>query len=50
MVKLTIDMITKFGPGHNKRRPDETITHYLSRLTHIYLQERNIDKIVNFHI
>ena len=47
MVKLSIEMITKLGPGHNKRRSDETTTHYLNRLTHIYLQEKHIEEIVS---
>jgi hypothetical protein len=42
-------MITKFVAGQNKRRPDETASHYLSRLTHIYLQEKNIEEIVGFN-
>ena len=46
MVKLSVDMLTKFGPGQNKRKPDESITHYLNRLTHIYLQDKSIDEIV----
>ena len=46
MVKLTVDMITKAVPGQNKRRADETASHYLNRLTHIYLQEKNIEHIV----
>lgn len=47
MVKLSVELITKLGPGHNKRRPDESTTHYLNRLTHIYLQEKNIEEIVS---
>ena len=47
MVKLTANMITKVVAGQNKRRADETATHYLNRLTHIYLQEKNIDEIVS---
>ena len=45
MGKLSSDMITKQGPGQNKRRADETIPHYLNRLTHIYLQEKSIEGI-----
>lgn len=45
MVKLTVDMITKTGPGQNKRRADETVTHYLNRLTHIYCQDKSIDEV-----
>jgi protein phosphatase 1 regulatory subunit 42 len=47
MVKLTIDMVAKLGPGHNKRRPDETVEHYLNRITHMYLQEKHIEEIVS---
>lgn len=46
MVKLNVDMITKLGPGFNKRRADETVDHYLNRLSHIYLQEKHIDGLV----
>ncbi len=47
MVKLTSEMITKFVAGQNKRRADESAAHYLNRLTHIYLQEKQIDEIVS---
>jgi hypothetical protein len=46
MVKLTGDLIAKQTPGHNKRRADETVEHYLSRLTHLPCQNRGIDSIV----
>lgn len=46
MVKLTADLIAKQAPGHNKRRADETVEHYLSRLTHLPFQNRAIDSIV----
>jgi hypothetical protein len=46
MVKLTADLITRQVPGHNKRRADETVEHYLSRLTHLPFQNRAIDSIV----
>ncbi len=46
MVKLTADLIAKQVPGHNKRRADETVEHYLSRLTHLPFQNRAIDSIV----
>ena len=45
MVKLSVELITKLGPGHNKRRPDESTTHYLNRLTHIYLHQNQIYQI-----
>lgn len=47
MVKLNSEMITRLGPGFNKRRTDETTDHYLNRLTHIYLQEKHIDGLVS---
>ena len=50
MVKLSVDMITKFVTGQNKRRADETASHYLNRLTHIYLQEKHIDEIVSIQL
>jgi len=46
MVKLTADLISKQTPGHNKRRADESVEHYLSRLTHLPFQNRGIDSIV----
>ncbi|CAF1476105.1 unnamed protein product [Rotaria magnacalcarata] len=45
MVKLTPDLIAKQAPGHNKRRADESVEHYLSRLTHLPFQDRAIDSI-----
>ena len=46
MVKLSADLIAKQTPGHNKRRADESVEHYLSRLTHLPFQNRGIDSIV----
>jgi hypothetical protein len=46
MVKLTADLIAKQTPGRNKRRADESVEHYLSRLTHLPFQNRSIDSIV----
>ncbi|CAF1152439.1 unnamed protein product [Adineta steineri] len=45
MVKLTSDLIAKQTPGHNKRRADESVEHYLSRLTHLPFQNRGIESI-----
>jgi len=47
MVKLTAELIAKQAPGHNKRRADESVEHYLARLTHLPFQNRGIDSIVN---
>jgi hypothetical protein len=46
MVRLTADLIAKQAPGHNKRRADESVEHYLSRLTHLPFQNRGIESIV----
>ena len=48
MVKLSVEMITKSTPGQNKRRTDESISHYLNRLTHIYFQDKSINEIVSY--
>ena len=51
MVKLTVDTIVKLGPvGHNKRRADESVEHYLNRLTHIYFQDKRISEIVSLQV
>ncbi|CAF0728417.1 unnamed protein product [Didymodactylos carnosus] len=45
MVKLTTELIVKQGPGHNKRRADESSVHYLSRITHLQFPSRGIDSV-----
>jgi hypothetical protein len=47
MVKLNIDIIIKSVQGQNKRRNEETVSHYLNRLTHIYVQDKSITEIVS---
>jgi protein phosphatase 1 regulatory subunit 42 len=47
MVKLTVDLIVKLSIGTtNKKRPDETVTQFLNRITHLYFQDKSIDEIV----
>ena len=46
MVKITQEMLAKV-PSHTKRSRDETLQHYLRRLTHLYFAEKNIDSIVS---
>ncbi len=46
MVRLTADLIAKQTPGHNKRRADESVEHYLTRLTHLPFQNRGLDSLV----
>ncbi|CAL1526949.1 unnamed protein product [Lymnaea stagnalis] len=45
MVKLTVDFIAKGTSGYAKKKKDETITQYVGRLTHLYLENKNIDDI-----
>eukprot|EP00493_Phyllostaurus_siculus_P024200 UN24537 len=46
MVKITTDLIIKHG-SHSKKQNYENDLQFLRRLTHIYLQEKNIDEIAN---
>lgn len=46
MVKIIQDMLTA-NARHAKRRTNESVDHFLKRLTHIYLQDRNIEEIDN---
>lgn len=46
MVKLTIDLIARGTSGYTKKKRDESMQHYLKRLTHLYLEDRCIDEVV----
>lgn len=46
MVKLTLDLIARGTSGYTKKKRDESVQHYLKRLTHLYLEEKNIDEVV----
>ena len=46
MVRLTTDYIARCN-GHTKRKRDEPTDHYLKRITHLYMAERNIEAIVS---
>lgn len=46
MVKLTIDLIARGTSGYTKKKRDESMSQYLRRLTHLYLEDRNIDEVV----
>ena len=50
MVKLTMDLIARGTSGYTKKKRDESMQHYLKRLTHLYLEDRNIDEIVSMHL
>ena len=45
MAKITQEMLGK-SPSHMKRKRDESVEHYLRRITHLYLAEKNISEIV----
>ncbi|XP_052777238.1 protein phosphatase 1 regulatory subunit 42-like isoform X5 [Mya arenaria] len=45
MVKLTIDLIARGTSGYTKKKRDETMNHYLKRLTHLYLENKCIDEV-----
>lgn len=45
MVKLNINLILSGVSGNTKKMRDESISHFLSRLTHLHLQERQLDEI-----
>ena len=53
MVRLTTEYIARCN-GHTKRKRDEPADHYLKRITHLYMAERNIEAIVSicalFHL
>jgi hypothetical protein len=49
MVKLTIDLIARGTSGYTKKKRDESMQQYLKRLTHLYLEDRCIDEVVNKH-
>ncbi|XP_033118616.1 protein phosphatase 1 regulatory subunit 42-like [Anneissia japonica] len=44
MGKLTVDLIAKASSNARKKR-DESLNHYLKRLTHLYFAEKKIDGI-----
>ncbi len=47
MVRLTADIIARGTSGYTKRAKDESIQHFLKRLTHLYLEDRGIDEVVS---
>ena len=47
MVRLTVDLIARGTSGYTKKKRDESMSHYLKRLTHLYLEDRGIDEVVS---
>ena len=50
MVKLTVDVMARGTSGYTKKKRDESLPHYLKRLTHLYLEGRHIDEIVSIAV
>jgi len=47
MVRLTVDMLLRCSSSHAKRQRDESRKHFLRRLTHLHLENREIDDTVS---
>ncbi|KAK7504009.1 hypothetical protein BaRGS_00004741, partial [Batillaria attramentaria] len=45
MVRLTAELIAKGTSGYSKKKKDETTQQYLRRLTHLYLENKNITEV-----
>lgn len=48
MVRLTREMVARGTSGYMKRRRDETFDQFMSRLTHLYLENKGLSEIVSF--
>lgn len=46
MVKLTMDLIGRGTSGYARKKKDETLQQFLRRLTHLYLENKNITEVV----
>ncbi|RUS85234.1 hypothetical protein EGW08_006995 [Elysia chlorotica] len=44
-MKLTMDLIARGTSGYTKKKRDESMQQYIRRLTHLYLEHKNIDDI-----
>ncbi|XP_074642721.1 protein phosphatase 1 regulatory subunit 42-like isoform X2 [Tubulanus polymorphus] len=45
MVKVTIDLIARGTSGYTKKKREESVQHFIKRLTHLYLEGRGIDEV-----
>ncbi|KAI8786946.1 protein phosphatase 1 regulatory subunit 42 isoform X1 [Biomphalaria glabrata] len=45
MVKLSLELIARATSGYTKKKKDETLPQFVGRLTHIYLENKNIDDV-----
>jgi hypothetical protein len=48
MVKLTAELLVRCSSGYTKRLRNETVLHYLRRLTHGFLERKSIDDVVSY--
>ena len=46
MVRLNVDIIARGTSGYTKKNRDESMQHYLRRLSHLYLDSRGIHDVV----
>jgi len=47
MVKLTAGLIVRSASGYVTKLRNETVDHYLKRLTHVYLEGKSLDEAVS---
>jgi len=47
MVKLTAGLIVRSASGYTTRFRNETVDHYLKRLTHVYLECKSLNEVVS---
>lgn len=47
MVRLTTDLLLRCASSYVKKQRDESRKHYLRRLTHLHLEDRNIEEVVS---
>ena len=46
MVKLSMNILMKSTSGRVVRRPEESDEQYLMKITHLYLENKQLDSIV----
>ena len=47
MVRLTAELIARGTSGYTKKKKEESAQHFVKRLTHLYLENKNITEVVN---
>jgi len=47
MVKLTPGLIVRSSSGYTTKFRNETVDHYLKRLTHVFLEGKSLDDVVS---